>query len=189
MSPLPPLGFKSFAPAYVLEGNYYSIATVTVPSGGASTVTFAGVPQGYKHLQIRAIGKMTSTGGSGDEPWPFRFNGDSSASYTSHMIYGIGSGSAYGYANANNTTTTFYGLPYSGSNIGWGALIMDVLDYSSNTKTKTVRALSGFDSNGSGDILLGSSLYNKTDAITSISCTSAYGVFAEYSQFALYGVK
>ena len=33
-------------------GAYDSLATVTVPSGGVASVTFAGIPSGYQHLHI-----------------------------------------------------------------------------------------------------------------------------------------
>ena len=39
---------------FSLVGNYDALATVTVPSGGLSSITFAGIPTtGYSHLQIR----------------------------------------------------------------------------------------------------------------------------------------
>jgi hypothetical protein len=42
-------------------GAYDSLATVTL-SADAASVTFAGIPSGYKHLQIRAIHKPSTSG-------------------------------------------------------------------------------------------------------------------------------
>jgi hypothetical protein len=67
---------------------------------------------------------------------------------------------------------------------------MDILDYTSANKNKTVRMLSGVDNNGTGSILFTSILWmNSTDAISSIRFTVNTGNFAEFSKFALYGIK
>jgi hypothetical protein len=172
-------------------GAYDALATITVPSGGLASITFAGIPTGYKHLQLRGIGKMTSTGASGDEPWRFTFNGDTGSNYTSHMLYGTGNGgSGNSYSNVNATFTSFYGLPFSGSNTSWGGIVMDILDYGSLVKNKTVRALTGWDNNGNGDVLIGSALWNNSStAINTVTLTSPAGNLAEYTNIALYGVK
>lgn len=189
MSPLPPLGLKSFAPAYILEGNYYSIATVTVPSGGASSVTFAGIPSGFKHIQIRGIARCeTGT----DRNLRLYLNGDTTnGNYKQHWLYGNGA-----TANSeNNTISPQIGyLPMNGDTASiFGATVVDVLDYASTTKTKTVRALFGWDGNGSnsGLIGLGSGFQtSSTAAVTSLSIAMSNGAdLNEFSTFALYGVK
>jgi hypothetical protein len=45
------------APFAGIAGDYQSIETVTVGSGGQATITFASIPATFKHLQIRAIGR------------------------------------------------------------------------------------------------------------------------------------
>ena len=75
---------------FTLVGNYDALATVTVPIGGLSSVTFAGIPTtGYSHLQVRAI--VRDTGSSYGYNVRLRFNGDSGSNYTSHNIEGNGS--------------------------------------------------------------------------------------------------
>jgi hypothetical protein len=170
--------------------SYESIATQTVGSGGAASITFSSIPSTFKHLQIRGIAKMTSTAAAGDEPWRFTFNGDTGANYTSHMMYGTGSGSPIGFSIVSDVATKFYGLPYAGTNVSWGGLVMDILDYQSTVKNKTVRALSGWDNNGAGDVLLGSALWNNSStAISSITLTSPAGNLQQYTSIALYGIK
>ena len=67
----------------------------------------------------------------------------------------------------------------------------DILDYSLTNKYKTVRTLSGYDSNGSGQIRLYSGMLSSTtDAITTLRIQDQSGSgYAQYSHFALYGVK
>lgn len=190
MSPLPPLGFKSFAPAYALEGNYFSIATVTVPSGGAANITFAGIPSGYKHLQIRGIHRSDLSSSGNNIGMYMRFNGDTGSNYYWHELAGSGSGSGMSYGQSDTGINASPHGPRAGdTSSAFNADIIDVLDYASTSKTKVSRALAGDDLNGSGWIHLASGLWNNTAAITSITLFLESSNFAQYSQLALYGVK
>jgi len=51
-------GFTSVIGA---TNSYESISTVTVGSGGSTTISFSSIPATYKHLQIRAIAKASGT--------------------------------------------------------------------------------------------------------------------------------
>jgi hypothetical protein len=82
-----------------------------------------------------------------------------------------------GFTGANSTANVF------------GAGVLDLLDYASTSKFKTVRALNGRDVNGSGFIFFESGLYQSTTAVSQIAITCSAGNFAEYSSFALYGCK
>jgi hypothetical protein len=171
---------------FIPSSSFDALATYTVGSGGISSVTFAGLPTGgqYQHLQIRAIYKLNS----GSQYVTIRFNGDNTASnYSLHLINGDGSSaSAGGGANA---------IPYvaqSGSTANiFGASIIDILDYSSVNKAKTIKALVGQDRNGSGDTNLTSGAwYNTSSAINSFTIIpNNSAVFSEFSQFSVYGVK
>jgi hypothetical protein len=146
-----------------------------------ATITFAGIPSGYKHLQIRAIGKGATAGG---RQILFQFNGDTGSNYNSHHIYGDGSSAV---AQAKGTSTNGWVTYWDSSQ--FGSAIMDILDYANTNKNKTTRTLGGHDLNGSGYILLRSGLWMNTAAITSVSLFTDSGNFTEYSSFALYGVK
>ena len=78
-----------------------------------------------------------------------------------------------------------------GTGSNFGAAIIDILDYASTSKNKTVRVLTGFDQNGSGNICLASGLWFRSSpaAITSISLAGNSRNYLQYSQFALYAVK
>lgn len=166
------------------NGAYDALATVTVGSA-VSEVIFSGIPQGYKHLQIRLIGRQSS-GGTSIDNCTMQVNGVTSASYASHFLRGNGStATGTGYANLTNWSMTWW-APQTNSG-AFGAGIIDILDYASNTKTKTFRGLSGVDCNGSGELTLASGLFNSTDPITSIRLFGA--TFGTNTQFALYGVK
>ena len=169
---------------YTLTGSYDALATVTVPSGGASNVTFSAIPQtGYKHLQLRWT--AIDTYATGDS-LVMQFNGDTASNYVQHALYGNGSSAVgtytaagaylpFGYSNTSS-------YPFTG--------VTDILDYTSTTKNKTVRTLDGQDANGSGYIFLHSGMWFKTpESINSIKIYNVSGTFAQYSQFSLYGIK
>ena len=71
----------------------------------------------------------------------------------------------------------------------FGVTILDILDYADTNKNKTFRSLAGDDVNGGGDIMINSNLFVTTSAINALNLTLSAGNFAQYSQFALYGIK
>lgn len=174
------------------DGAYDSLATVTVPSGGLSTITFAGIPSTYKHLQIRAIGQ-TSRGTFGNDQMTMRINGDTGSNYSSHILTGDGSSATASGASAQTSINLSFKLGTTTSS-AFGAFIIDVLDYANISKNKTIRSLAGVDINGTiagygGEVQLSSGGYYSTNAVTSFTFTPTNANFTQYSQFSLYGVK
>jgi hypothetical protein len=172
--------------------SYESIASTTVGSGGSATITFSSIPATYTHLQIRAI--VRSQRVAPDETLRYEFNGDTSSTTSSaHLIQGNGSSViAAGAANYFNLISDFIPASQIGSNI-YGVVITDILDYANTNKNKTVRTLFGFDNNGggyNGHLQFLSNGWRNTNAITSITIASTTSsTMAEYTQFALYGIK
>ena len=191
-------GFKSLTRYYdMLAGNttwnpwepqgaFDALATVTVDASAPTEVIFTGIPQTYKHLQIRLIARQNS-GGTSIDNCTMQVNGVTSGSlYASHFLRGNGSSAtSTGYGSLNNWSMAFWAPQTNSGAFGGG--IIDILDYASTTKNKTFRGLSGVDTNGAGELTLASGLFNSTAAITSIRLFGA--TFGANTQFALYGVK
>lgn len=181
MSPLAALG--TFAFGGVSIGDFESIQTVTVGSGGATEINFSSIPSTFKTLQIRAVHKSSN---SGDYDWSLRFNGDSGSNYSKHQIFGEGS-SVYATGTASQTQ-----IPGGFQNYtAWGATILEIVDYANTGKAKSVRVFTGSDSNTNGVIGERAGGWFNTAAISSIKIipTSGSSGFAEFSSFALYGIK
>lgn len=161
---------------------FESIATVTVGAGGTSAVTFSSIPSTYTHLQVRAFGKDASIYGA----IFMRLNNDTASNYSRRGVYGDGSSvAAFGATSAPymNVVTT------PASSGGFGAAVIDILDYASTSKNKTIRSLSGYDNNGSGIAVLYSGCwFNNTTAVSRIDIISD-STIGQYSSFALYGIK
>jgi len=168
--------------------DYESIATVTA-SGSSATLSFTSIPSTYQHLQIRGIVKST-TSGSSFTGVNLTFNSDTSSSYTRHILYGNGS-SALAYGGTAGVAWSIGGndVPTAGYTSTFGTHIIDILDYANTNKNKTVRALTGADVNGAGEILLSSTVFLKTNAISSVELNCASGNFASGTTYALYGIK
>ena len=167
--------------------DYDSIATTTVGGGGAASITFSSIPQTYSHLQIRFIGRRTTTGLDNTK---INFNSDSGANYKpTHYIIGDGSTVSAGTSSSNAFALSFYTAGSDATSGIFGVNITDILDYTNTNKYKTGRILSGVDLNGSGNAVFSSFLWMSTSAITNIVLTPNTGNFDQYSSFALYGVK
>ena len=162
--------------------SFESIATIT-PSG-TNTVTFSSIPGTYKSLQIRGI--CTD---AGQNTLLMRFNGITTASYASHEIAGDG---ATAVASGGSSQLN---MQIAGRNNGLSAnasylagVIIDIHDYASTTKNKTVRCFNGYDANGTGNIGLDSGLFASTSAVTSVTLYIGSN-FSSGTTFALYGIN
>ena len=176
---------SSVTPATPIPGAYDALASVTVGSTSVSSIQFTGIPTEYKHLQIRGIAKETGTSG-GFNNINIYFNTDSTGtSYAIHSVSGDGA-SAFAQATASRAKALIYNGLSQTTSIFAGSVI-DILDYASTNKYKTLRALAGVDFNGSGRIGLTSGLWQSTSAIHTITLEGSS--FVQYSSFALYGVK
>jgi hypothetical protein len=167
-----------------LPTDFESIATVTVGSGGSSSIEFTSIPATYTHLQVRFITRFGSVA-----VFKTTFNSDNGTNYAWHEIQGNGSSVT---ANAGSSAAFMYGAysnGFSATADTFGAGVIDVLDYANANKYKTLRMLSGYDANGSGGLQLNSGLWQSTSAITSIKIAPNTSTFQQYSHFALYGIK
>lgn len=165
--------------------SYESIATVTVGAGGSSSIDFTSIPSTFKHLQIRYISRNAAV----TDTTYIRFNGDTGSNYAFHAIKGDGSSTGIA-ASPSQTRSELPFVSYSGATANaFGAGVLDLLDYANTSKYKTARTLGGADLNGSGAINFFSTLWQSTSAVTSISIYASSGNIAQYSSFALYGIK
>jgi hypothetical protein len=187
--PLPGIFASSYRSAAGPQGAYDALATVTL-SASASSITFAGIPTGYKHLQIRGIARSTTAGTAQDEI-QLTMNGDSGSNYAYHFLYGNGSSAVASGGTSQTYIRSGFAPRASATANAFSGIVLDILDYANTNKNKTIRSLAGGDTNDTnGLISLCSGVWLNTSAITSITFKPESGnSFPQYSQFALYGVK
>ena len=184
MSPI--LGiYASQISGHLVTNNYSSIATQTVGSGGASSITFSSIPSTYTHLQIR-IAAQTNRGTYGIDDLKIFINSDTGNNYSFHDLWGDGGTAGAASATSAGRIETYrtLGTTAGGS---FGVSILDILDYANTNKYKTVKTLTGIDSNGSGLVGMWSSVWMSTAAITSILLNP--NNFATGSTVQLYGIQ
>jgi hypothetical protein len=170
-------------------GSFESIATATLSSGTGESVEFTSIPSTFKHLQVRGIGRIS--GGSGQSSMTVKMNNDTNSNYSWHYMYGDQSSmlaggeasSAYfveiNFINEGNTVANAFSV-----------FIIDILDYASTSKNKTLRSFGGCNYNGAGGLHLESGVWrNNTTPVTSIQFFPGGSSFARYSSWALYGIK
>lgn len=168
--------------AAYIPSDFESIATVTA-SGGETSLNFTSIPGTYKSLQIR--GFYLSSGGGGGS---MRLNSDTGSNYARHYLGGNGSSV---FAGGSATQTLMFTADQSGTTYN-SVVLIDIIDYASTSKYKTMRAWNGYDFNAAGgSTYLYSGLWQSTSAVTSIQLGTGNfgGTFAAGSTFALYGVK
>ena len=167
---------------------YESIATVTV-SSATPTITFSSIPATFTHLQIRAIIRSTTTGA---DAWVNVYlNSDTTTSnYINHNLFGNGTSASAGVNSGSDGNLISRAMgSASGASDVFAPNIFDILDYANTNKFTTTRTLIGQDNNGSRNLVgLVSNLWRNTAAVTNIQFTTANN-FAQYTQFALYGIK
>ena len=177
--------------------SFESIQTITVGAEGQSTVVFSSIPQTFKHLQIRAMATTPSVNGIYDQT---TFNSDTGSNYSFHFLEGRPDLSptaraSSGVSQSHVRLFAWGSGPYGTGTTGWPAVgIADILHYTDTNKYTTIRGLGGGDSNSTvSSVGLTSGSWRNTNAISSITLTAfAVGsatTFAQYSSFALYGIK
>jgi len=164
---------------------YQLISSVTVGSGGASSMDFTSIPQTYTDLLLFVTARNTGNG-SGLQ---LRFNGGNS-NYSDRWLEGNGAsvssgtngaGGTYGYcgliSNSSTTSNTFannfiYIPNYTGS-------------------TNKSYSADGVNENNATtayqDLIAG--LWSNTAAITQVTLYPSLNSFAQYSTAYLYGIK
>ena len=174
-------------------GSFESIATA-VGTGSSATITFSSIPSTYKHLQIRGIYRDTRTVNTIDVPISIRFNSDSGGNYISHQLTGNGSAASGASSGTGDDKINIYNAGVTdGTSAGIvGASIIDIIDYASTTKNKTVRGFAGGDANTASTdfkVSLSSGLWINTAAVTSITVFGTAANLSTSTVFSLYGIK
>jgi hypothetical protein len=173
----------------VASTSYESIATAT-GTGSSGTITFSSIPSTYKHLQVRINARVTGANIASS----MRINNDSSSLYARHALFGTGANPVSAAGSASQTSISWIDfITGSNSTSGMqGVGILDIHDYASTTKTKTVRLLGGMDTNNGSDgglITLQSGLYNSTTAITRLDFLAVASNWTTTTTFSLYGIR
>jgi hypothetical protein len=164
-----------------MSNSYVLLEKVVVGSAGASSVTFANIPQtGYTDLKI----VISTRGTSSDTPVAVQFNSVTTG-YSWRRIYGSGS-AASSQSGTDNYFMYHETSSQTASTFGSGELYIP--NYT-GSQAKSCSADSLNENNATAaDMFMLAGLNTMTAAITSITFTPYSGNFAANSTFYLYGV-
>jgi hypothetical protein len=172
----------------------FDLLETTNISTDTASVTLSGLSaySDYKHLQVRIVARNTNTNSNSTAVY-IRLNGDSGNNYSKHQL-GAGGGSVYSSA----------GIPADSAEMGtvagnkattnptsvFGAVVAEILDFSSPNKFTTLRGLGGvMNETNEARIALSSSVWRNTDSVTSLLVYLSSADFFAGSRVSLYGSK
>ena len=160
---------------------YNLISTVTVGSGGASSIEFTSIPQTYTDLLVVCSGRTNGSGNGIN----ISFNGNTS-NYSNRALQGNGSAaSSFGTYNRNAGMVTDSNQTAS----VFGSTSIYVPNYAGST-FKSYSA-DGVSENNAATAYMSfiAGLWSDVSAITSLTLSLMVGNFVQYSSATLYGIK
>lgn len=171
-----------------MSNSYVLLEKITVGAAGASSVTFANIPQtGYTDLVIKYSARVDASGNY--QSMAMAFNGGSPASaFTQRWINGNGVSAASGSYGANTTLYPSYVNAASSTSSTFGNGEIYIPNYSSTSQYKSVSVDAITETNATdARSELDAMLWSSNNAVTSITL---YGNtnFVANSTFYLYGV-
>jgi hypothetical protein len=171
-----------------MANTYTLISSVTVGSGGATSIGFTSIPSTYTDFKLVASLRSSTTFGN---VWYDSYITVNGANLSWRDIIGLGSGTP----SSRNDTTSFVtlGVPSSDATAStFGNLEIYIPNYAgSNNKSASMDGVSENNATAAG-MGLHAGLYSSSSAITSITITpynSPTAKFVQYSTAYLYGIS
>lgn len=161
-----------------MAATYTPIASTTLPTGGAGSVTFTNIPQTYTDLVLVVSAQINT----GEDAHALQFNSDTGTNYSATGLIGSGT-TAASYRGSNS-------VAIDGGRVGTSqsSSIFHIMNYSNTTTNKTVLSRGNSTSSGSYTTL-GVALWRNTSAISTILIKVYNNQFmAEGATFNLYGI-
>jgi hypothetical protein len=172
----------SFQDFELIESAFFAVDT--------SSVTFNNLQNyatEYSHLQLRIVAQ-DNVNSSTARVITLRFNNDSGTNYTQHHL--LGNGTSVISQRPASTASISSGniIADKTTASSFGAVIIDILDFSNQSKNTVVRILGGYTSTAS-QVLFGSGVWFNTSVINSIFVGSGVRTYSAGSRISLYGIR
>lgn len=168
------------------------IQSVTVPSGGTSSINFTSIPSTYTDLCVKISGRDTDTAAYFGYYYVQVGNGsvDTGANYSWLYLYGSGSGTGSVKVSAQTFIDLTQGAGDSAGNTA--NTFTNIEMYCPNYAGSSAKSFS-FDFVSEGNTTAGydlfqAGLWSGTSAINTIKIYTT-NTFVQYSTFYLYGIK
>jgi hypothetical protein len=170
-----------------MPDTFSKIATVTVGSGGASTIAFSSIPSIYTDLCIKVSAKSTNSAGESADSYKISFNGVT----TNLSSIALGAYGSTAYSGLRSTEIVA-GVT-NGTSVSTSIFNNDEIyipNYASNNnKSISIDSTNESNTTNGNSIAFRAGLWASTAAITSITLTPASSPFGQYSSVTLYGIS
>jgi len=172
------------------------LGTYTVGTTPIDYFSFGGIPQTYSHLQIRGLTKTTRDYSGNTVDWLYvALNSEGGNHNNGRQLVGNGSSVtadsslSAGWLGSTISSSSFV----SGGQYLFNPVVIDIFDYSSTSKYKTLINFTGLDTNSSSypyNSIVGyaSNIYKQLTPVTNISF-SCFVAWAPGTTLSLYGIK
>jgi len=165
-----------------------AISTVTVGSGGSSSIDFTNIPQTYTNLLIKL--SLDGSGYNATDGY-LRFN-SSTSGYSWRRLLKDGNTSTGTSDSGSSQTSIFavYGSGTNSTNAVFGSNEIYIPNYTSSNHKSVINESATETNSADQFIFMLNGLWANTSAITSISIfPSGSNTWAQYSTATLYGIK
>lgn len=174
-----------------MANTFTKIATVTVGSGGASSIDFSSISSSYTDLCVLLSVRSNHTGGNDD--WYLRVNGVSTGgTYSNRGLYGNGaSASSWSYTGGTSGAQIYGGWENESTNTNIFTSIQIYFPNYANTSYNKSISWEGVQEYNSTTAYayMGAGLYASTNAISRVTLTSWNSTYAQYTTATLYGIS
>lgn len=171
---------------------YTAIATVTVGSGGASSIDFNSIPGTYTDLLIKCSLRQSGYTGVSWDWLKIRFNGSSATNYSGRIINGAGTlgPSASQYTNQNGMEKLGLANSTTSSSNTFSSSDIHIPNYAGSYNKSAAGDGAHEDNANVAICAMGAGLWSNTAAITSITLFPENGTtWVQHSSATLYGIK
>ena len=175
----------------------FDLLETQVLASAAASVTFSSLSSyaaDFQHLQIRYVARTATTASERSVVY-LRLNSDEANNYSRHVL--LSSDPASSVVSVGNANQNYLEAPPVASSAGgntnsYGAGVVDLLDPFETTKFKTSRAIGGYMTSTSSfyhKVMLASSAWRNTAAVTSIKIDTPGTTWVTGSRFSIYGLR
>ena len=170
-----------------MANTYTAIQTVTVGSGGASSIQFTSIPQTYTDLVILLSGRTTRNDTADDIGIEFN---NTTGVYSNKRLFGYSGSTSGAISDASAGNEGGMASAATATSNTFGSTYIYIPNYtSSNNKSISTDSVSETNSGNAVQVLV-AGLATVTSAITSIKLLSRNsGNWVQYSTATLYGIK
>lgn len=164
----------------------YKIASSTVGSGGASTIDFQNIPDGYTDLMINLSARVDAANGVAQ----LYFNNSTASDKRWLRLYGDGSSAITGNSSGLSAYFRPIGMNRSDQTASvFGNMSIYIPNYASTSRYKSMSADGVNENNATfAEAALNAGLWESNNAISRITIIPSAGNFVQYTTATLYGI-